>query len=430
MKTLNHYTLFIIICTLPYLNYAQWDTTQVLDSQGNVGLYVSMQIVDGYPAVAYYHNQDRELRYMRATDPDGRNWGSPVVVAVGGRYASMAVVNNKPAIAYFSKTGENLMFVRASNPQGTSWGTPMTLDAPGSVGHYISLDTITGAPAISYFDATNFNLKYIRAIDAAGTNWNSPVTVVSSSGWVGQYTSLEEVNNNPAISYYNREEERFEYIRATDGVGNNWGSPVVVDDSIPSSFHSHTSLAVVNGNPAIAYHDDDNQDLKYVRATNENGTSWGTPVRVDSINNTGDGPSLAVVNGKPAIAYNKGSGSRPYYVQALNNTGSAWGTPEKFFDVTSTSWYYSLLEVNGKAAIAYYVLGSGDLNYIQNESSSLNKTNISLKELQSGFSLYPNPAGDELIIQLGSSSPKDNLYIIDLRGKVIYSAKLKNLEQH
>ena len=35
----------------------------------------------------------------------------------------------------------------------------------------------------------------------------------------------------------------------------------------------HTSYAIVNGNPAIAYYDATAQDLRYVRATNAAGTT-------------------------------------------------------------------------------------------------------------------------------------------------------------
>ncbi len=64
-----------------------------------------------------------------------------------------------------------------------------------------------------------------------------------------------------------------------------------------------TSLAVVNGNPAICYRDVGFATLKYVRAINPSGTAWGTPVTIDSIGFTGDFTSLAVVNGNPAISY-------------------------------------------------------------------------------------------------------------------------------
>ena len=71
----------------------------------------------------------------------------------------------------------------------------------------------------------------------------------------------------------------------------------------------YTSLAVVNGKPAISYADSGNDDLKYARATDADGTTWGTPARVDGRDpealRVGTHTSLAIVNGQPAISYSQ-----------------------------------------------------------------------------------------------------------------------------
>jgi hypothetical protein len=66
---------------------------------------------------------------------------------------------------------------------------------------------------------------------------------------------------------------------------------------------SYLSLAIIGGNPAIAYQEGNADDLKYVRATDSTGDSWGTPVPIISIGNVGIDVSLQEVNGRPAIAY-------------------------------------------------------------------------------------------------------------------------------
>src|SRR5690349_1572278 len=59
-----------------------------------------------------------------------------------------------------------------------------------------------------------------------------------------------------------------------------WGPSVTIDAG--GNVGNFTSLEVVNGNPAIAYRDIDNANVKYVRATNNTGTSWGAPVNADA----------------------------------------------------------------------------------------------------------------------------------------------------
>src|SRR5207245_9807923 len=80
-------------------------------------------------------------------------------------------------------------------------------------------------------------------------------------------------------------------------------APVNADSA--SVLVRRSSLAVVNGNPAMSYNVA--PDLKYVRAADANGASWNTPVTVDTAGTVGEFNSLAVVNGNPAIAYYDGT---------------------------------------------------------------------------------------------------------------------------
>jgi hypothetical protein len=62
-------------------------------------------------------------------------------------------------------------------------------------------------------------------------------------------------------------------------------------------------VAVINGRPAISYYDWDNQDLKFIQATDAGGAAWQVPITVDAPGIVGYYTSLAEVNGLPAISY-------------------------------------------------------------------------------------------------------------------------------
>ena len=121
---------------------------------------------------------------------------------------------------------------------------------------------------------------------------------------MGEHTSLAVVDGKPAISYRDGNINGLKYVRANDAAGSNWGPPLIVDSTGLSG--QGTSLAVVDGNPAIAHYDDATKSQKYVRATDSTGSSWGMSVVYDSglsASNSPLAPSLIALNGNPAISY-------------------------------------------------------------------------------------------------------------------------------
>lgn len=55
---------------------------------------------------------------------------------------------------------------------GTAWGTPIAADIEGDVGLYTSLIELDGQPAISHYDAVNGDLKFFIQMEKRITiNW-------------------------------------------------------------------------------------------------------------------------------------------------------------------------------------------------------------------------------------------------------------------
>ena len=299
----------------------------IVDSTNFTGLYTSLLVVDGNPAISYYDSTNSSLRYRRADSVDGSTWGGvPTTIdsfGIVGQHTSLLVVDGNPAISYYDTTNGDLKYVRADSVDGSTWGnSPVTVDSTGTVGRYTSLLVIDGNPAISYFDSTNGDLKYVRADSVDGSTWgNSPVTV-DSTGAVGQHTSLLVVDGNPAIAYLANVD--LKYVRADSVDGSTWGtSPVTVDSTV--NVGQIISLEVVNGNPAISYYDSTNSDLKYVRADSVDGSTWGTsPIAVDSTDQVGLYSSLEVVNGKPAISYLNSTNGDLMYARSSDLNGENW----------------------------------------------------------------------------------------------------------
>jgi len=241
---------------------SSWAAPATIHSTGNVGRYTSLAVVNGNPAISYYDYGNGDLVYIRANDVNGTSWAAPVTLDSAGdvgQYTSLAVVNGNPAISYYDAGNGDLKFIRANDANGTTWASPVTLDSAENVGRYTSLAVVSGRPAISYYGFGA--LKYVRANDNSGTSWATPVTVDINSG---ACNSLAIINGKPAISYAGYGDgNKLRYVRANDVQGTSWGTPIAVD-IIMNNPNAYTSLEQVDGQPAISYVDPD-KGLRFVR---------------------------------------------------------------------------------------------------------------------------------------------------------------------
>lgn len=287
-----------------------------------------------------------------------------------GTHISAAIVNGRPASAQYDDDNDELHYSRANDVQGVSWAAPVVVYTTGNTGQFPSLAVVNGNPAISFHDITNNRLLYVRATNANGTAWGAPVVVDDPPGAtnVGQYTSLVVVNGNPAIAYYDVSNGDLKYVRATDANGTAWGTPQVLDAT--GTTGQYISMDIVNGNPAISYYDATNGDLRYKIATDASGTAWAASVTVVSTNNVGQYTSLKVVNGNPAISYYNVTNQDLVYVRATDATGSAWGTPINLATGGNIGTYTSMAIVSGNPAISFQDVSNNDLKYIRATDAS------------------------------------------------------------
>jgi uncharacterized delta-60 repeat protein len=140
-------------------------------------------------------------------------------------------------------------------------------------------------------------------------------------------------------------------IGSVNARGGAWVSGGVVENTQASNnVGEESSAAVVDTYPAVAYYDATNQNLKYVRALDARGVSWGAPVTVASLGNTGRNPSLDIINGNPAITYHDDSTGALMYVRANDAQGVSWATPVSVLG-QSTPVLAVALQPDGKAIV-------------------------------------------------------------------------------
>jgi hypothetical protein len=352
------------------VNGMAWGATQTVSSFG--GTYQSMQIVNGFPAIAFnVSSGGLGLRYVRALDANGGAWATDQTIdgpGTGlGQFAALQVVNGNPAISYYEATGGNVKFVRAADVNGATWNTPQRLDAKGSSGAAASLQMVNGKPAFSYYNISNRDLEFVRAANATGTAWDEPQTLDGAATEVGGFTSLQIVNGNAAIAYYDATNTSLKYLRATNTDATAWGTSQTLDGASADLMGQYPALQIVNGNPAVAYYDGTNGDLRFIRALDADGTVWATAQILDGAggDNVGSNLSLQIINGNPAISYYDVTNGRLKFISALDASGTTWGTPVTVDAANNVGQFTSLQIVDGFPAISYYDVTNGNLNFVR-----------------------------------------------------------------
>lgn len=245
-------------------------------------------------------------------------------------------------------------------------------------------------PLNDQFNRSPAGQCYIAVITAGGSSavvhklilstehpWS--VTTVNSTNNAGLYSSLAEVDGNPAICYceaFNPAGESvLKFVRALDALGADWAAPVPLSSS--GNAHAHTSLVVVDGFPAVSFQwiswfpaIDAGGVLMYKRATDATGAGWGETkvLNADPFNHDylGAYNSLAVVDGVPAISYRSDMYKSLRYIAALDAGGEAWGSPQSLEDSDHDVGFYTTLVApsGGQPMICYYDATNGNLKGI------------------------------------------------------------------
>lgn len=181
-----------------------------------------MAIVNGNPAICFPDTvtqggkQVGVLKYVRATKPDGSQWGTPVVIynkdGAGG--AKLAVIDGRPAVAFvIAPSYFEVRYKRAADQNGASWsGGSYQIKKDGRF--VLGLVTINGRPAIGLETCTGHDIMYFEAKDSIGSSWQPGIVVDSTDknlGWGAMDGGMIALGSHPAMSYYHSVKQSLKY---------------------------------------------------------------------------------------------------------------------------------------------------------------------------------------------------------------------------
>jgi hypothetical protein len=172
------------------------------------------------------------------------------------------------------------------------------------------------------------------------------------------------------MCYFDIAQSNLRYARATDSNGVTWGSPVVVNATAGSGLYSKLlEYTTTTTFPIIAHTNDSYHQAFFERADDADGTSWNPPTPLCNPGNCLDRVSLAIVDALPAVVIygqNNQSVIGLYYRRVTDDSTFSWGSAHQ---LSETGVYSGLLpclaEINGLPAVAYRGLGADPLIYRQ-----------------------------------------------------------------
>lgn len=337
---------------LKYAHYNYGWKITTIDSSENVGKYTSLAFnpLTDNPSISYYDETHEDLKYAsfnsnsndnsNQNSNNGTSWDIGTIDFEGeaGKYTSLAFdASGNPSISYHGYyINDALKFAHFNG----NWWDVTTVDSGDGVGKYTSLAfDSSGNPAVSYHKYNWWNitgdLKYVHF---NGTSWDITPIASSTTGVVGEFTSLAfDGMGNPAISYHD-DNGGLKFARFN---GTTWDITTVG----PGGSYPSTSLAFdLSDNPAISYCNWYNGDIKFAHG---NGSSWDITT-VDSMGTGGWDTSLAFdASGNPAISYSSSSG-----LKYAHFNGTLWD----IITVDSRGGGYISLAFSrsGNPAISYY----------------------------------------------------------------------------
>jgi hypothetical protein len=261
-------------------------SSQVVDAGSDVGMYLDMELFDGFPHIAYYDATKGDLRYARL-NPQSLQWEIAVVDEDGdvGGFPNLDLdQQGRPHIVYFDFTHRSLKYAYFN---GLEWIIRPIL-VPGEMEGFpgFKLDR-NEVGHISAVGRGRYNLMYlIYAPDpfqpeVAAWDVDTGLVTTQFGGNINLYTTLLLRNTQnletPAILYYHASYGMLQlaYFNLAQGQGGQWiyrvldGTPDPNDDDVGmylSAWLEGTDLL------HIAYFDLTRGDLLYGRyqfSTNE-----------------------------------------------------------------------------------------------------------------------------------------------------------------
>jgi len=283
-------------------------------------------------------------------------------------------------------------FFAVSNNNGLSFGTPLNL-GNNTGGTFFPQIAATGNNAyVAWQNGTSGN----RDIFFAASNNNGAsfgIINLSNNTGASQNPQIATSGNNVYVTWQDIFPGNSDiFFAVSNNNGTSFGTPINISSNTGGSFNPE--FVAIGSNVYVTWTDNTpagNFDILFA-VSNNNGTSFSTPINLS--NNTGDsGVSQIAVSGNNVYVtwFDDTPGNFDIFFAASNNNGTSFGTPINISNNTGDSLFQQMAVSGNNVYVTWHdtTIGDFDIFVITNAQPFGTPVNISNN---AGFSANPHIA--------------------------------------
>jgi hypothetical protein len=293
--------------------------------------------------VVWHDNRDgnTEIYYKRSTD-NGTTWEADTRLIVDASWSerpSIAVVDSIVHVAWYDgRLGPPRVFYKRSTDNGTTWGSDVCLNPTVGVAYHPSMAVIDSIVHVVWTDmSAGPQIYYTRSLDN-GANWEADRIITPAAPPAGKNLASVAVSDSIVHVAWTdmRVGPQIYYTRSVDN-GVTWETDRSITP-VPSQF---SSVGVSDSIVHVVYADfrygSDIPAIYYIRSWDD-GSTWETEIPLADTFASWY-PSVAVSGSYVHAVWpdnRNGDTSEIYYDRSFDN-GTSWGTDVRLTDNHSES---------------------------------------------------------------------------------------------
>ena len=299
--------------------------------------------------------------------------------------------SNAYAVWYDNTPGNNDILFRASQ----IFATPINLSNNAGVSFNPQIATSGNNVYVTWQDSTPGNYDiFFAASNTNGASFGTPINLSNNAGG-SQLPQIATSGNNVYVTWYDDTLGNNEiFLAASNDNGTSFGTPINLSNNAGDSFKPQ--IATSGNNVYVTWQDSTpgNADT-FFAVSNNNGTSFGTPINLS--NNAGDSfnQQIATSGNNVYVTWEDGTfGSTEIFFAVSNNNGLGFGTPINLSNNAGGSQLPQIATSGNNVYVTWYddTLGNNEIFLAaSNDNGQIFSTPINLSN-NTGFSALPQIA--------------------------------------